>query len=70
MTNHTNSVRITTRDRLLRSWENSMELVRNYQDYSRESSDSEVTRLFSSFAETEAMHASELKDMLNRYDNA
>ena len=31
-----NAVKINTRDRLLRAWENSMELVLDYQTYKQE----------------------------------
>jgi len=31
-----NEIEITTYDRLLRAWENSMELVRDYEMYSKE----------------------------------
>lgn len=50
-----NAVKINTRDRLLRAWENSMELVLDYQDYKQEIKDNDaVCRVFDQFAEDEA----------------
>lgn len=42
---------ITTRDKLLRGWENSKELVRDFENYSKEiEDDPRVAELFASFA--------------------
>jgi rubrerythrin len=59
------AIKINTRDRLLRAWENSMELVLDFQTYAKEIKDHEkVAHLFAQFAEDEAMHARELHGLL------
>jgi rubrerythrin len=40
------------------------ELVRNYQDLARETSDQEVAKMYRHFAEAEALHATKIKDKL------
>lgn len=66
---HKNGIRITTRDRLLRAWENATELVRDFQNYAMEIQDNaEAVKLFSEFAEDEALHAAKLLDILRGYE--
>lgn len=62
-----NEIEITTYDRLLRAWENSMELVRDYEMYSKRIEDQEVKQVFKEFAEDEGMHASKLREILLDY---
>jgi len=62
-----NEVKITTYDRLLRAWENSMELVRDYEMYSKRIEDDQVKQVFREFAEDEGMHAAKLREMLLDY---
>ena len=62
-----NEVEITTYDRLLRAWENSMELVRDYEMYSKRVEDIEAKQVFKEFAEDEGTHASKLRGMLLNY---
>jgi Rubrerythrin. len=62
-----NEVKITTYDRLLRSWENSMELVRDYEMYSKRIEEDDVRDVFKKFAEDEGMHATRLREILLRY---
>lgn len=62
-----NEIELTTYDRLLRAWENSMELVRDYEMYSKRIEDEKVKQVFKEFAEDEGMHASKLKDILRDY---
>lgn len=69
-----NDINITTYDRLLRAWENSMELTRDYESYSKQIEDEEISKLFKEFAEDEGMHASKLRELilkqqLQRRDN-
>ena len=53
-----NAIKINTRDRLLRAWENSMEMVLDFQDYYQEIKDNDkVAKVFEEFANDEAMHA-------------
>lgn len=60
----------TPRDRVLRAWQNSTELVRDYQLYSDELAENEgkLSRMFAEFAESEAKHASMLLVWLRAYD--
>lgn len=58
---------ITTYDRLLRAWENSMELVRDYEMYSKRIEEDEVKSVFKQFAEDEGLHASKLRSILIDY---
>ena len=61
---------ITNRDRVLRAWENSTELVRDYQSYAHEIKDDQKTaELFSEYAEDEALYASKLLELLHNYKN-
>lgn len=65
-----NAVKINTRDRLLRSWENSMELVLDYQAYKQEIKDNPtVCNVFDQFAEDEAMHARRFRQLLQDYQD-
>ena len=65
-----NGFTITNRDHVLRAWQNSTELVRDYQAYANELEDdnSALAKLFSEFAEDEAEHAAKLLDLLRRYE--
>ena len=61
-------IEITTRDRLLRGWENSMELARDFTIYSKEIEDDEqAAKTFAEFAEEEGLHAAKFKDFLHEY---
>lgn len=63
-----NNIEITTYDRLLRAWENSMELTRDFEMYSnRIKDDEEAIKVFKEFAEDEGLHASKLRSMLLSY---
>ena len=63
-----NEVKVTTYDKLLRAWENSTELVRDYEMYSKQiDEEEEVKQLFKEFAENEGMHATRLREMLLNY---
>ena len=64
-----NGVRLTNRDRVLRAWENSTELVRDYQTYAHEiADDPPLSELFASYAEDEALHAAKLLELLHEYE--
>ena len=65
-----NGFTITTRDHVLRAWQNSTELVRDYQAYAHELEEEhkELAKLFSAFAEDEAVHAAKLLDLLRGYE--
>ena len=66
-----NEVKITPRDRLLRAWENSMELVRDFETYSQEvKNNKELSKIFAEFAEEEGIHASKFREILCEYQNS
>lgn len=65
-----NAVKINTRDRLLRAWENSMELVLDFQAYKQEIKDNKtVCDVFEQFADDEAMHARRFRQLLQDYQD-
>jgi len=57
-------IEYTTYDRLLRAWENSMEMVRDFEMYSKRIEDKEISQVFKAFAEDEGKHASKLRELL------
>lgn len=60
---------VSTRDRVLRAWENSTELVRDYEVYSKQITDNGVvSSLFGDFAEDEAKHAAKLLELLRGFE--
>lgn len=61
-----NGFTITNRDHVLRAWQNTTELVRDYQAYAREMAedDKKLAQLFSEFAEDEMAHAARLLKLL------
>ena len=61
---------ITSRDRILRAWQNSTELVRDYQQYSHEFEQKErkLSTMFAEFAQNEAERAARLLVLLRGYD--
>lgn len=62
-------IEITTRDRVMRAWENSMDLARNYELCAKDIQDnSEAAQAFFAFAEEEALHAARFKEILNHYN--
>lgn len=67
--NDKNGFEISTRDRVLRAWENSVELVRDFQLYADEADDKKISEYFYEFAEDEGKHASKLREVLKSYEN-
>lgn len=66
--NNNNDVKITTYDKLLRAWQNSMELARDFEIYSKEVEDNEkVKEALSEFAEEECLHAARFRELLLEY---
>lgn len=57
-------VKITSYDRLMRAWENSMELTRDFEVYSKRVDDEELKQVFKKFAEEEGLHASKFRELL------
>ena len=63
-------VEITTRDRVMKAWENSMELVRDFESYSKEiKDDSAVAKIFADFAVEEGLHASKFREILHQFQD-
>ncbi len=59
---------VSTRDRVMRAWENSMELTRDFEMYSKEIHDApEVAKVFADFAEEECVHAARFREILHKY---
>ena len=60
-----NEIQISNRDRLLKAWENSMEMVRDFQNFSQEcEKDAKISAVFSEFAEQEGHHAAKFRELL------
>lgn len=66
MQQHHEPIHISTRDRVLRAWQNTMELIRDYQLYAHEIHDEELSALFSRLAEEECRHGADLHDVLKQ----
>jgi rubrerythrin len=62
-------IEYTTHDRLLRAWENTMELVRDFEMYSKRVEDEDVKETFKKFAEDEGFHASALRELILKKSN-
>jgi rubrerythrin len=62
-------IEFTTYDRLLRAWENSMEMVRDFEVYSKRIEDEKVKNVFKKFAEDEGVHATKLRELVVEYRN-
>jgi uncharacterized protein len=60
---------MNTRDCLQRAWNNTMELVRDFEMYSKTIDDSNVSETFKKMAEEQGMMAQNLRELFNRYDN-
>ena len=61
-------IKITTYDRLLRAWENSMEAVRDFQSYADLTEDNDKAKqAFYDFAENSAKQAAKLRNLLLEY---
>ena len=59
-------IHISDRDRVLRAWENTKELIRDYQEYARNVQDPALSELFCHMAETECRHGADLHDVLKK----
>lgn len=61
---HNHNVEITTRERLVMAWVNSMNMVKDFQAWAEEIENDEIRKVFKNFAEEEAEHSSRLRDLL------
>lgn len=67
--NSKNGFAITNRDMALRAWQDSTELVRDYQTYSKEiKDDKELAELFAKYAEEIAQYSAKLLEKLRSYE--
>ena len=68
--NELNGFKITKRDRVLRAWQVSTGLVREYRGYADEiqDEDKELALFFNKLAEKEAEHSSKLREILKNYE--
>ncbi len=64
------NITITTRDRLMRAWQDSMELTRDFEIFSKETDgeDERISVMFSNFARDEGLHAAKLLGMLEEFE--
>lgn len=60
---------MNTRDCLQRAWVNSMEMVRDFEMYSKKLENKDVAQVFKKFAEEQGKQAHELRELFNQYDN-
>ncbi|MFZ5351348.1 MAG: rubrerythrin [Bacillota bacterium] len=67
MENHNNEM--NPRDCLQRAWVNSMELVRDFEMYSKNLDDDRVASFFKELAEKQGLQAHELRELYNQYDS-
>ena len=54
----------------MRAWQNSQELVRDFEMYSKRVKDDELKDVFKKFAEEEGYHATTLRDLINHYNDS
>lgn len=58
---------MNTRDCLQRAWENTMELVRDFEMYSKNINDSKISSTFKEMAEKQGSMAHDLRELFNQY---
>lgn len=68
--NELNGFKITKRDRVLRAWQVSTGLVREYRGYADEiqNEDKGLALYFNELAEKEAEHSAKLREILKRFE--
>ena len=67
-TKNQNEINITTRDKLMKAWQDSMMLVRDFENHSHEISDDKTaSQIFANFAEEEGVHAAKFRELLLEY---
>ena len=54
-------------DCLMRAWQNSQELVRDFEMYSKKIQDDSLKSVFKKFAEEEGHHATIFREFINNY---
>ena len=61
-------IKVTTRDRLLRAWEDSMELVRDFELNSHEIADNSEVAQFFRIRACAGLQASKFRELLEKYE--
>lgn len=56
-------------DCLMRAWQNSQELVRDFEMYSKRIGNQELKGVFKKFAEDEGQHADKFRELLNKIES-
>ena len=59
--------KMNSRDCLQRAWINTMELVKDFEMYSKRIDNEEVSMLFKKYAEEQGITSSNIMDMYNKY---
>ncbi len=60
-------IEYTEYDRLLRAWENSTELVKDFEMYSKRVENEELRQVFKEFAKDEGIHAATFRELLMKW---
>lgn len=60
---------MNTRDCLQRAWNNTMELVRDFEMYSKNIDDGNVSSTFKKMAEEQGVMAHNLRELFNQYES-
>lgn len=60
---------MNSRDCLQRAWINSMEMVRDFEMFSKKLDDEDVSQVFKGLAEEQGKQASKLRELYNKYEN-
>ena len=61
-------MKLETKDIIKQKLLDTQENVRDFQEYSKDVKDHEVTCVFKQFAEDEALHSQKLQELLSRLD--
>ena len=68
MENGKNGFIISTRDKVLHSWLNTTELVRDFENYAKQiTDDGSISSIFGEFAKQQAMQASKFAEIMKEY---
>ena len=60
---------LNTRDFLMKTLLDEQEKVRDYQKFAQQTDDKSVAQYFRHWAESDAMRASQIKDLIEKYPN-
>ncbi|MCT4564195.1 MAG: hypothetical protein N4A68_07710 [Maledivibacter sp.] len=60
---------LNTRDTVMKKLLDAQENVRDYETFSKQVDDTEVSKAFKQFAEESGMQARKLQELIDKYDN-